>query len=362
MNTVDTTEHIGAKFCPLYIRKQIPVFQNKVYAAQDEAIGCSKGDLYLVENLDTGLVYNAAFNPALVVYDSDYQNEQAVSHYFQTHLNEIVEIVAAHLPQDSLVEVGCGKGYFLEKLRDRGANITGFDPTYEGNASYIQKKYFNPEAGMTAKGLILRHVLEHIQDPYAFLCQLRDTNHGQGLAYIEVPCFDWICNHKAWFDVFYEHVNYFRKSDFSRMFGRVLASGHVFNSQYMYVVADLASLRPPIRDPNDPVNFPIDFDSGLQTSIAAYPNGRVVWGGASKGVTFSLMRSRCGHPITTVIDINPAKQGKYLPATGLKVFAPDDVLPNLPEKSTIFVMNSNYLMEIRAMSQNLYTYVEVEHE
>ena len=72
---------------------------------------------------------------------------------------------------------------------------------------------------------------------------------------------------------------------------------------------------------------------------------------------FSLLRERAGYPVSTVIDVNPAKQGKYLPATGLKVESPEDALRNLPAGSTIYVMNSNYLEEIRAMSDNAYHYI-----
>src|SRR3546814_9608010 len=60
--------------------------------------------------------------------------------------------------------------------------------------------------------------------------------------YIEVPCFDWIVEHSAWFDVFYEHVNYFRLADLRAMFGTVHEAGHLFGGQYLYIVADLSTL------------------------------------------------------------------------------------------------------------------------
>ena len=56
-----------------------------------------------------------------------------------------------------------------------------------------------------------------------------------------MPCLDWICKHRAWFDIFYEHVNYFRLTDFQRLFQRIEDSGHLFGGQYLYVVAELAS-------------------------------------------------------------------------------------------------------------------------
>jgi hypothetical protein len=61
-----------------------------------------------------------------------------------------------------------------------------------------------------------------------------------------------------------------------------------------------------------------------------------------------------------VIDINPAKQGKYLPSTGLLVRSPSDALAMLPKGSTIYVMNSNYFEEIKEMSGHAYEYIQVD--
>lgn len=63
-----------------------------------------------------------------------------------------------------------------------------------------------------------------------------------------------------------------------------------------------------------------------------------------------------------VIDVNPAKQGQYLPGTGLRVQSPAEALPNLPTGSTIFVMNSNYLDEIKQMSNNTYHYIGIDRD
>jgi hypothetical protein len=79
-------------------------------------------------------------------------------------------------------------------------------------------------------------------------------------------------------------------------------------------------------------------------------------------VTYSLLKSRHGQPVDMVIDINPAKQGKFLPATGLMVQSPEHALAKLPHGSTIYVMNSNYLEEIRMLSHNAYTYVGIDNE
>ncbi len=262
----------------LYTQTGLPVFQNRMYDSAEAARSTPRGDMRLIEDGATGLVRNAAFDPARVVYDAQYQNEQGHSARFRDHLEQVAGIVATHMSLDDLVEVGCGKGYFLEMLAARGAAITGFDPTYEGDNPAIRKVYFDEAAGLSARGLILRHVLEHIPDPVAFLQGLARANGGGGLIYIEVPCFDWIADHRAWFDIFYEHVNYFRLGDFDRIFDRVIDKGRIFGGQYLYVVADLASLRQPRRNAENPARLPDDFTATLAADAAA-DGPSVIWGG-----------------------------------------------------------------------------------
>lgn len=346
----------------LYEQTAFPVFQNRMYDSAQQGRDCPKGDIRLVEDGNTGLVYNAAFRPELMNYDGNYQNEQGLSGYFRQHLDAVADIVDQHLGRQRLVEVGCGKGYFLELLLKRGFDITGYDETYEGSNPRVRRQYYGPGIIDRSEGLVLRHVLEHIQDPFSFLNLLRDANGGGGRIYIEVPCFEWICEHNAWFDIFYEHVNYFRLADFRRMFGEVIDCGRLFGGQYLYVVAELSSLRSPVNDPFDPVRFPADFTRLIETPIAVGSNCCAVWGGASKGVIFTLLKARAGYAVDVVIDINPAKQGKFLAGTGIEVMSPAQAILQLQPGATIFVMNSNYLEEIKKMSNNAYNYIGIDHD
>lgn len=334
----------------LYRQEALPIFQNRMYETAQEGRSCPRGDMLLVEDLATGLVRNAAFDATLMNYDSAYQNEQGNSSHFKKHLDDVAALIEHKMGRTGLVEVGCGKGLFLELLLSNGADVVGFDPTYEGSNPLVRREYFSEELGMRGEGLILRHVLEHIADPFAFLQRLARANGGKGLIYIEVPCFDWICRHRAWFDIFYEHVNYFRLSDFQRMFGRLVNADRGFGGQYLRIIGDLATLRAPQHDVSDAVNFPTDFTQRLETETGSEHGPCIVWGGASKGVIFSLLRERAGNPVERVIDINPAKQGKFLAATGLRIMSPEEGLTGLPHGTVIHVMNPNYLSEIAAMA------------
>ena len=334
----------------MYKLDGLPVLQNTTYATVEEARGCSTGRMSLEQHPTTGIVTNMAFDPRSIVYDARYQNEQAHSAVFRHHLESVADLVSAEMDCSSLVEVGCGKGRFIELLGLRGVQALGFDPAYEGSDPRIRKELFGTGSSIRSTAIVLRHVLEHIPEPTAFLAAIRDANGGGGLIYIEVPCFDWICRNRTWFDVFYEHVNYFRVSDFHRMFGEIQRIDHCFGGQYIGVVADLASLREPCADEGPEPALPQDFTGSLDRSIAL-DQGQdpiAVWGSSSKGVIFSTLRSRSSHPVGYAIDVNPAKQGRYLPVTGLRVLSPDEARSVLPKGTRTWVMNSNYLSEITA--------------
>ncbi|KAB2891585.1 MAG: class I SAM-dependent methyltransferase [Desulfobulbaceae bacterium] len=341
---------------PLYKQDQLPIFQNLVFDKIEDAISCPKGNILLVEDQKTGLIYNECFDPESVVYSAAYQNEQGYSNVFQSHLDLVSQIINRLLGQKNLIEIGCGKGYFLELLVSKNFEVIGFDPAYEGNSDRIIKKYFTTDFSGEVNGIILRHVLEHINNPLNFLNLVREATKGKGKVYIEVPCFDWICSHNAWFDIYYEHVNYFRLCDFYRMFSEIIESGKLFGGQYLYIVAELSKIIDPIYKKHDQIRFPKDFSSNLSTiqdrSIA-------VWGGSSRGVIFSLLKSRAGQKIDAIIDINPIKQEKYLPLTGFKVISPKIALPLLEKGSTVYIMNNNYTEEIKVLSNNSYNYIEL---
>src|SRR4051794_34308342 len=127
----------------LFRAESLPVLQNRTFETATEAKASSTGDVVLVQDERTGLIYNAAFDASLLSYDREYQNEQACSSIFQRHLDEVANILGRHFKGQRLIEVGCGKGYFLEQLRDLGYDATGIDPAYEGDNPYVVRAPFD---------------------------------------------------------------------------------------------------------------------------------------------------------------------------------------------------------------------------
>lgn len=156
--------------------------QNKLYSARAQALAAPLASLELCQD-ETGLVFNRSFDPAIVIYDDNYQNDQGYSSQFQRHLNEVCELCCGYLvsKESLVVDVGCGKGGFVELLRRKGVNAIGYDNAYQGSSPYIRRSFFSVDSHDRGDLLALRHVLEHIPSPWQFLDGIAAANGYKGL-------------------------------------------------------------------------------------------------------------------------------------------------------------------------------------
>jgi SAM-dependent methyltransferase len=338
------------KVLDLYSVKNLPLFQNKVYKTRAEALESPVGNVTLSICEKTGCVINRSFDSNLMSYDQNYNNEQNYSPAFQSHLKAIYQIISeADLLKNKVVEIGCGKGYFLDLLLSNNVDAFGVDPTFEGNNPRVRKEYFTEKSlNGIADLLILRHTLEHIPNPFAFIHEIAKANQYQGKIFIEVPTFDWIMEKNAFWDVFYEHCNYFTEDSLASFFSKSI-SGRVFNGQYIYMIADLKDLKP--ADSKLNLNPDISSCDQLKSTVESWksfvkhnPN-TAIWGAAGKGSTFLNTIDPTAEFVDYVIDINPFKQNRFIAKTGHQIFSPEILKERKIEN--IIIMNENYLDEIR---------------
>ena len=85
-------------------------------------------------------------------------------------------------------------------------------------------------------------------------------------------------------------------------------------------------------------------------SIKRRKQRAVVWGAGSKGVTF-LNIFKNHDSLEYVVDINPHKQGKFVPGTGQPIVDPPFLSSYKPD--VVFVMNPLYRQEIAARLADL---------
>lgn len=332
----------------LYSADSLPLFQNKVFSSKSLAKSQQTASIELCQCQGCGFVFNATFDASLMDYDEEYQNEQNYSQAFKSHLQEVCDYLESENFKDkNIVEIGCGKGYFVELLQNRGfSNVYGFDPAYEGSHPNIIKDYFGSEyKSLNADLVIMRHVLEHIEKPLEFLHMIQSACGNSTKILIEVPDFDWIVSNKAFWDIYFEHCNYF-DSQYLESFFKTATLKKLFGGQYLLALADINSLKSPSTTYRYPVNMFNESIEYIRNFLHTH-NSTILWGASSKGVTLLNLLDKNKECIDYCIDINPKKQNFFIATTGHKIFSPD-ILESRDKKEiiSVIVTNQNYFDEI----------------
>lgn len=347
-----------------YFFPQRPVILNYRFTTPEEARKVLRKDMRLRECLDCGLIFNEILDMTALNYDRGYENAQNYSPRFVEMCRQTAFDLAAKydLTKGTVLEVGCGKGDFLKMLCELfGCRGLGYDtsceidgPINNGQVTFFQSYVSPSDINESLDLIICRHVIEHVPDIHHFLCLLRDLAEkgGNPVIYVETPAFEWIIQNRAFWDVFYEHCNYFTLTTLSHLVElagfEVLSQRLIFDGQYQSL-----ELRRAASSGTKPKQTPIlsifakDIDSTcaeLERRLrqAGATEGWAVWGAGAKGVTLANTLSE--FPPTCVIDSNPAKQGNFISGTGIPVIAPREL--KTYKVPVIFVANPNYLLEI----------------
>lgn len=347
----------------IFSETKYPASANVLYDNIEDAINCKTFDIEIVQDPNTGLVYNRKFDQKTMEYNENYHSERTFSNSYKNYLSTIKDVIEKYFIKSNVLEIGCGDGTFLEYLSERGFDIEGMDPSYQGNNKKIKKEYYTENSKKVYDGIILRHVIEHIQNPYNFLYNLKKINKDHGLIYIEVPNLDYINKNNSFFDIYYEHVNYFRMTDLKNMFDNILETGICFDGQYMYIVAELGSFKTPKK--TDDFIFDNNIFTKLNNSIDIIKKSiskNIIWGCSLKGVIFSIFLYKNNIKVDYFVDISPYKQNKYMPIISNydgygKIISFDKIEKNLDNNTNIFIMNSNYEKEIKEMTNNKFNYI-----
>ncbi|MGH7307134.1 MAG: class I SAM-dependent methyltransferase [Candidatus Rokuibacteriota bacterium] len=324
-----------------------------MFATRATARRATRATLSMHVCLRCGFVFNEEFDAAKLAYGADYDNTQECSAAFARHLEQLARRVVEHhgLRNAHIVEVGCGKGSFLRRLTtypetdNRGI---GYDPSYTGPDSelggrlrFYRENYGPASAHGGVDVVICRHVIEHVADPVALLEAIGGSvrRSPSPLVFFETPCVEWILEHRVVWDFFYEHCSLFAAGTLAaalRAAGfRVDTVHRVFGGQYLWLEAGVAERTPePGWAAGDVPALTTAFAAAEvrqrqrwgEAAAALARTGRVaLWGAGAKGVTFANLVDPDGDIIDCIVDLNPAKQGKFLPGTGHPIVSQTDM-------------------------------------
>lgn len=366
----------GSALLSSFLQRQgVPIHQNLVVQTAESAKGIERGDLDMVVCNECGFVFNRAFDQAKVMYGNAYNNAQCYSSVFSGYVDGLVrELVEVHGVRNcTIVEVGCGKGEFLRRLVEypgSGNRGIGFDPSYVGPESDLdgrlrfERRYYDEEcANVPADVVVCRHVIEHVPQPMELLGSVRSAlkTSSNAQVFFETPCVEWILRNIVIWDFFYEHCSLFSEASIATAFEaagfNVEFVRHTFGSQYLWLKAVPAVLANGVqpRDSGVP-RLAREFAEASADKLASWSReldqlrqagGIALWGAGAKGVTVANLLDPDATRIRCVVDINPDKQGRYIPGTAHPIVTFQS-LPSLGVQRAVLT-NPNYRTECEAL-------------
>lgn len=379
----ETQDHIESAKCPncltdgmelFHTMENVPVHSvMNIYTKQD-ALNFPKGRIELKFCPSCGFISNRAFDQKLMGYSEDCQEAQDYSGTFRNWLSKTTQnfIDKYDVHGKKIIEIGCGKGEFLNQICRMGGNSgIGVDPAYTDNGEsenvnteFIPDYYSEKYAYLKGDVICCRMTLEHIPKPYEFMQIVKRSLEGakDTLIYFQVPNAEIILKNCLFEDIYYEHCSYFSAHSLRYLFEKsgfeVLDVRTEYDQQYLIIEAKHTSKEvTPTLWAEETKLQAAQLVKGFQNAYAntmspwkqlikdqgANPKKIVIWGSGSKGVSF-LTRLNIFSEIEYVVDINPHRQKTYMAGTGQLVVAPSFLKEYKPD--LVVIMNPIYKEEI----------------
>ena len=380
-STADCTS-CGAEMSVFFEQNSVPVNSCILISNETEAREFPRGDIHLAFCDVCGFIRNVAFDAKLTEYSGRYEETQGYSSTFQRYHQTLADDLMDRygLQDKSILEIGCGKGEFLALLCKSGSNHgLGFDPGYDDKrgvldeapsvqviADFYSEKYSDRQADFVC----CKMTLEHIPTPADFVNLSRQAMHAnrESVFYLQVPESMRIFRDCAFEDIYYEHCCYFTAGSLARLFRkqglRPVQLYTSYGDQYLAIEAvhstgddnaalaneqDLSTIRELVK--TFPQRNNAKIDKWRAALIKYSKRGPIVlWGSGSKAVSF-LCTVDSLNLVEHIVDINPYRQGHFMPGTAQPIVAPMELTKIQP--AAVIVMNSIYREEIAAVLNKL---------
>jgi hypothetical protein len=207
-----------------------------------------------------------------------------------------------------------------------------------------------------------RHVVDIVADPIEFTRMIQRTLGPQTIFYCEVPRAQHTFTNRIAWNVVYEHNIWFTEESFRYFLEaagfEVLRTAPCWRDEYLGIDARVNRQVTPRAISAETYEQLIDMLRGFsadtlhlrqswarQLAKMTSSGKRVaLWGAGARGITF-LTEIPQALSIGAIIDINPARQGKFIPRSGHRVDAPSYLTEFKPD--VVIISNPTYAEEIR---------------
>ena len=253
-----------------------------------------------------------------------------------------------------ILEIGCGRGEYLELMKSCGADTYGIEFSNKSvehcqNQNLLVNKYYIDKENVNIlhapfNAFFILNFLEHFPDPNSALKGIRNNLTDEGIGLIEVPNFDMMIKHNLFSEFIGDHLLYFTKetllSTLSRNGFEILECNNIW---YDYIISAVVKKRQPL-DLSDFYNHKNKVIKELHQYIDQYDSKKVAIYGAGHQALAVIGMSKIGSKIKYIVDDATFKQGKYAPASHVPIVSPDSLESDPVE--AIIVMAASYSDEV----------------
>ena len=270
-----------------------------------------------------------------------------------------------NLQGKKVIEIGCGKGEYLELMNQSGALAFGLEHLLE-SVEFCKQKGLKVERGFIESSsyklqnspfdaFFVLNFLEHIPDMNSFLKGIANNLHDEAIGLVEVPNFDMIIEKKLFSEFIPDHLYYFTEKTLTLVLEMngfdILECKEVW---YDYIISAVVKKKKQV-DLSHFYEYQDLIKKELESFIDQY-NNVAVWGAGHQALAI-LALTNISKKIRYVIDSATFKQGKLTPVTHLPIVAPE-VIKN-DGVDAIIVMAASYSDEVAKIIQEDYTGVRV---
>ncbi|MBI4491383.1 MAG: methyltransferase domain-containing protein, partial [Chloroflexi bacterium] len=211
---------------------------------------------------------------------------------YRAHLEWVAESLVARwgMRNRRILEIGCSDGYLLAQVRARGDNwVFGYEPSLHLRQACARANIPVSDAFFSARTVdrcpilpvdvvIVRHVLEHVDDLHDFLCGVTAALAPPGILVIEVPDIIATMRTGPYSQFYHEHLSYFGPTSLHRLLAqhglhvleRTLVDVH---GGSRYVVCSRANGLQAADAPPDEPDLDLSQASAFAARVQAYFRG-----------------------------------------------------------------------------------------
>ena len=352
--------------------ERAPVSCGQLFATAAEALNAGQCRLEIVFCSGCGHIWNSAHREGPEsMYDQEYYSSFTASSQardYQTRLVQDLDRIVG-LRGKTVLEIGCGDGFFLETVGTLGATAIGFEPssTFEAASARTGIQVYNQlfdffgtqqgtqKSDKNVDVVVMRHVLEHLPSPSEVLTGLRAAAFKAEPEFLllEVPNAYHLLKDNLYFDFYNDHIQYFIRPSLERVlkssgwrplefiepdgepggeFIRVVSanshSSHPvsqqvpateflaseFNEEQEVIWLAAQAFRQSYRAWKEQLSKTVSTQTTLGARMA-------IWGAGSRGVALLAGSELPSNGFAYIVDTDPNKQGKFLPMAPLPIYS-----------------------------------------